>query len=53
MSKDVEMVTVSVEKYNQLVEDQGLLCALQAAGVDNWEGCGDDWEGWGDDEDDQ
>jgi len=34
----MEMISISQEKYDQLIEDQKLLQALQAAGVDNWEG---------------
>lgn len=32
------MVTISMTDYKELLEDQRLLTALQAAGVDNWEG---------------
>lgn len=31
-------VTISLSEYNELIEDQELLQALQAAGVDNWDG---------------
>lgn len=31
-------VTISVEEYEKLQEDQQMLQALQAAGVDNWDG---------------
>ena len=33
-----EMVTISVEEYEKLKEDQKLLEALKWAGVDNWNG---------------
>ena len=29
---------ITKEEYDQLIEDQNLLNALQAGGVDNWEG---------------
>lgn len=32
------MIEVSQEEYDQLIEDRKLLQALQAAGVENWEG---------------
>ena len=35
---DKETVTISKEEYNELCEDSQLLCALHAAGVDNWDG---------------
>ena len=31
-------VTISKESYDELLEDQAFLNALQAAGVDNWSG---------------
>ena len=31
-------VLISESEYNELIEDQKFLRALQAAGVDNWEG---------------
>lgn len=33
-----EMITVSQEEYDDLVSDVAFLRALEAAGVDNWEG---------------
>lgn len=33
-----ETVTISKEEYEELLEDQKMLIALQGAGVDNWEG---------------
>lgn len=33
-----EMVTITKAKYDQLLEDSEFLAALEAAGVDNWEG---------------
>lgn len=35
---DEEVVTISKKDYDELVKDQEFLSALQAAGVDNWEG---------------
>ena len=34
----METVTISKEKYDQLIEDSTFLNALRAMGVDNWEG---------------
>lgn len=33
-----EMITISKKYFDDLVDDQNLLNALQNAGVDNWEG---------------
>lgn len=33
-----ETVTISVEEYNELVEDQGFLDMLMAYGVQDWDG---------------
>lgn len=33
-----ETITITKKEYDQLVEDQRFLYALQGAGVDNWEG---------------
>lgn len=33
-----EYVTIRTKVYEELLEDQGLLIALQNAGVDNWDG---------------
>ena len=38
MSTNTETRTISEELYTQLTEDQKLLRALLAAGVDNWDG---------------
>lgn len=32
------MIELTQEEYNQLIRDQRFLRALEAAGVDNWEG---------------
>lgn len=37
-SKNEETVTISIEEYNELIDDSLFLCALMACGVDNW--CG-------------
>lgn len=39
-NKAEEMVTITKKKYDELVEDSKFLMALEAAGVDNWEGYG-------------
>lgn len=36
-----EMVEIPLSVYNDLVDDQKLLDALRAAGVDNWQGWDD------------
>ncbi len=33
-----EMVTITKEKYEQLLRDRELLLCLEACGVDNWQG---------------
>jgi hypothetical protein len=33
-----ETVTITKKEYEELLEDQKMLNALQDAGVDNWEG---------------
>lgn len=33
-----KMVSITKDEYDQLIESQKLLIALQNAGVDNWEG---------------
>lgn len=33
-----ETVTISLEEYNDLLDDKIILLALQNAGVDNWSG---------------
>lgn len=35
---DIEMISISKEKYDQLIEDQKRLKALKVVDVDNWEG---------------
>ena len=35
---DEEQVTISKAEYDRLIEDQKTLNALEAGGVDNWEG---------------
>ncbi len=34
----MENISITQSEYSQLIKDQKLLYALQAAGVDNWEG---------------
>jgi hypothetical protein len=34
----MEEITISKEEYDDLIRDQTWLRALEAAGVDNWEG---------------
>ena len=36
--QNTEMIAITREEHDQLVEDQKWLRALEAAGVDNWEG---------------
>lgn len=39
MSKtDAKMITITEEEYDELIEDQQFLRALEGAGVDNWDG---------------
>jgi len=33
-----EQITISIERYNELVDSERMLTALQNAGVDNWDG---------------
>ncbi len=35
-----ETITISKKEYDRLIEDQKMLRALRAAGVDNWDGYG-------------
>ncbi len=35
----IDMISIPTTTYDQLVKDQKWLQALEAAGVDNWEGC--------------
>lgn len=37
-SEKEEMVTITKKLYNQLTRDARILRALEAGGVDNWEG---------------
>lgn len=48
MAEDI--VTISIEEYNTLVEDSNLLNALRRAGVDNWDGWDDAMELLGEDD---
>lgn len=41
MAENTETVTISKERYQELLKDEEWLCALRAAGVDNWTGYGD------------
>jgi hypothetical protein len=38
MENDEKMVKISKEEYKHLLEDSDILSALNAAGVDNWDG---------------
>lgn len=42
MSK--ETVTITKEEYENLQERDDFLCALEAAGVDNWDGYGEAYQ---------
>lgn len=47
-----ETITISKKEYDKLFEDQKLLRALKAVGVDNWDGYGFALEAvYGNDED--
>jgi hypothetical protein len=35
---EIKMIAIPRSEYDQLIEDQKWLRALEAAGVDNWEG---------------
>ena len=36
--KETENITISIERYNELLEAERMLDALYGAGVDNWDG---------------
>ena len=38
MTNNEETITISLKEYDQLLDDSERLQALNAAGVDNWEG---------------
>lgn len=38
MSEDFPKVTISMDSYKTLCRDSKVLAALEASGVDNWEG---------------
>ncbi len=38
MKKRIDVVTIELDEYEQLLEDQQILAYLRARGVDNWEG---------------
>ena len=42
--KTGQTVTISIEEYQELLEDSKMLLHLEGAGVDNWEGYGDAME---------
>lgn len=37
---DEETITITKKEYDSLIEDSKFVRALEAAGVDNWEGYG-------------
>jgi len=39
MADNEETVTITKKEYDELLERDRWLCALEAAGLDNWEGC--------------
>lgn len=41
LTADGESVIISKKFYDELIEDQKIMIALQNAGVDNWEGYDD------------
>ena len=38
MTDEIVMISISKKEYDALIADQNLLGALEAAGVDSWEG---------------
>lgn len=36
--RNAETVTITKDEYESLLEDSNFLCALESAGVDNWDG---------------
>lgn len=38
MNNSVEMITITQEEYDELLDDQLFLEALRIVGVDNWDG---------------
>ena len=44
MSWENENVEISKERYQELLDAETKLCALESAGVDNWEGYDDAME---------
>lgn len=40
LTADGESVIISKKVYDELIEDQKIMIALQNAGVDNWDGYG-------------
>jgi hypothetical protein len=41
MSDPIETITITKAQYNELIDDQLRLLALQQSGVDNWDWYGD------------
>lgn len=41
MNGPEKTITITEKEYNQLIQDQEFLQALQVVGVDNWEGYGE------------
>ena len=39
-----EMITITKKEYERLLERDEWLCALEGAGVDNWDGYGDAYD---------
>jgi hypothetical protein len=37
-NKEEETITISLERYNELLDHEAWVSALEAAGVDNWTG---------------
>jgi len=40
---DPDMIAITKDEYERLLEDSSLLNALKAVGVDNWNGYGKAW----------
>jgi hypothetical protein len=46
MDEEIEMVTITKAKYDQLVSDAFALTCLERGGVDNWDWYGESMQPW-------
>lgn len=44
MEIPIRYITISIKEYESLRRDEAFLLALEAAGVDNWEGYSTAWQ---------